>query len=240
MDYLSLRTKDIELWREWKSTGSSQTLALLLNSMDSLLQTQINKFMGSNIPRSALEAEARRLAVGAFSTYDPSFNVQLSTHVVNHLKHLQRYVLTYQNVGHIPEHRGIMISRYQGIKDSLEDKLQREPSVLELADTLSWSPGEVERMEIELRKDLFIGQDEEETFFDRDYTKSNKFKDLIEFTLYSLTGPKRVVMEYSFGIGGKPRKTVSEIARAVRMSEIQVRNIQKEIAESINNAQKYY
>lgn len=75
------------------------------------------------------------LALQAFDTYDPAKG-KLNTHVMNYLKHLQRYVLDYQNVGKIPEHRGIAISKFQNRQSELQDNLGREPNVKELADEL--------------------------------------------------------------------------------------------------------
>jgi len=100
-----------------------------------LLQKEVNKYAASPLPRTSLETEARILALKAFDSYDPN-KAQLNTHVTNHLKHLQRYVLTYQNIGKIPEHRGIAISKFQNIKENLTEDLDREPTIVELADAL--------------------------------------------------------------------------------------------------------
>ena len=233
------KEKELEMWYDWKTTEDPKVQAKLVRSLDPLIQGQINKFKASNIPRPALESYARELTTGAFKTYDPTKS-QLNTHVTNHLKHLQRYVLTYQNVGRIPEHRGIKINRFTTVKENLEDQLGREPNTVEIADALQWAPIEVERMELELRKDLIVGGEEEETFFDKDYWKPNVSNELIMLGYYSATGVDKLIMEYTFGLGGKAIRPVTEIAKLLKMPETQVRKIRAKIAQDISEAREYY
>jgi len=233
------KEQELAMWSEWKLTENPKTQAKLIKSLDPLIQGQINKYRASNMPRPALESHARELTAGAFKTYDPS-KAQLNTHVTNHLKHLQRYVLTYQNAGKIPEHRGIMIGRFKTAKANLEFSLGREPSTVEVGDTLNWAPIEVERMELELRKDLTIGEEEDETFFDQDYHTQDFSKDLIMLSYYSATGDEKLIMEYTFGIGGKGKKSVSEISMIVGIPESQVRKIRSKVAEEISEVSRYW
>ena len=79
--------------------------------------------------------EAKRLVIQALDTYNPALS-QLNTHIINYLKKLQRYVITYQNVAHIPEPRAIALGRYQTIYENLESEKGREPTVSELADAM--------------------------------------------------------------------------------------------------------
>ena len=234
---MELKEQELAMWSEWKLSSSPKLQGKLIKSLDPLIQGQVNKYTRSNIPRPALEAHARELTAGAFKTYDPSKS-QLNTHVTNHLKHLQRYVLTYQNAGKIPEHRGIMIGRFRTAKENLYDRYGREPTTTELGDALNWSPVEVERMELELRKDLVIGGEEEETFFDKDYHKQDFSHDLVMMAYWAATGDEKLIMEYTFGIGGKPKRSVSEISRLVGMPESQVRKVRASVAESISKASR--
>ena len=98
----NLKQTELALWQEY-SNGNRQVLPKLITSMDPVIQYNVNKFTGVPLPRVALESEARRLAINAFNTYNPNKGAGFNTHVTNHLKHLQRYVLQYQNVGKIPE-----------------------------------------------------------------------------------------------------------------------------------------
>jgi DNA-directed RNA polymerase sigma subunit (sigma70/sigma32) len=231
------KPEELELWKEWKE-GSNIAKNKLIKSLDPLLQHQINRYQHPSIPRSALEAEARKLALEAFKTYDPSKS-QLNTHVTNHQKHLQRYVLNYVNIGKIPENRALAVGKFQKIKQNLMEDLSREPNLLELSDALQWSPKEVDRMESELRKDLSITSGgEDEAFFENILYSTDTTSELFQFAYYEADPEEKVIIEYSTGIGGKPRLEVKDIALRIGKPEVYVRRKRKKFADKINNAKR--
>jgi len=230
------KQEELDLWKSW-SHGSHTAQNKLIKSLDPLLQSQINKYQHPNIPRSALEAESRRLAIEAFKTYDPS-KAQLGTHVTNHQKHLQRYVLNYVNVGKIPENRALAVGKFQKIKQNLMEDLGREPNTIELADSLQWSPKEVERMESELRRDLSIPQGSEEDFFENILYTTDAEKELLEFIYYEADPEEKLILEYTAGWGGKPKLEVRDIALRIGRPEAYVRRKREAIAKKYHEAQR--
>jgi len=151
---MNIKEKELELYNQYKS-GSNMAKKKLLTSLKPIIQYQVNKFNGSGLPVIALKLEGRRLADHAIDTYDPK-KAQLNTHVVNNLKKLSRFVMNYQNIGHIPEPRVLIIGKYNVIYDNLAADLGREPTILELSDAMKISVAEIERLQSELRKDLSI------------------------------------------------------------------------------------
>jgi len=236
-----LKEREVDLWKQYHM-GDKAVVPYLLKSLDPVIQSNVNKFTGAPLPRPALESEARRLTVKSFDTYDPNKGAALNTHVTNHLKHLQRYVLQYQNVGKIPEHRGIAISRFQNIKSNLEDELNRPPTTYEIADALAWSPKEVERMNAELRQDLSIGTGKEDTssFFDAGFHSKNKALEIARLIYHTAPNKTKKIMEYTFGWGGNPQLTTAEIADRLNMPESQVRKIRSQIAVDVENHMEYF
>jgi DNA-directed RNA polymerase sigma subunit (sigma70/sigma32) len=239
----NIKQKELSLWNDYKS-GNPSVLPSLMKSFDPVIQTNVNKFSGAPLPRIAMESEARRLAVTAFDTYDPSKGAGLSTHLTNHLKHLQRYVIQYQNVGKIPEHRGIAISRFQNLKDNLEQDLNRPPTTFELGDALGWSPSEVERMELELRQDLTIstGKEDATQFFDASFYVADKTKEIMHFIYYDpTTSPvEKKLLEYKFGFGGSSILGMAEIAVKLKMTESQLREAGAALALKIRKNEQYF
>jgi DNA-directed RNA polymerase sigma subunit (sigma70/sigma32) len=229
----TLKQDEINLWKKWKRTNDPAYANTLLKSLDPFLQSYVNKYTAAPLPRPAIESQARILALKAFSTYNPNMGAQLNTHVGHELRHLHRYVLEYQNVGKIPENRGIAISKFKNIKSHLTEDLNREPTVLELADSLQWSPAEVERMQSELRQDLNVIQGREEAFFDSQYNLSDLTRDVVEFAYWSGTPVEQKVMEYWFGIGGVPILSVEEMAKKLKKSPEEIKQISKAIALKI-------
>ncbi len=236
----NIKQRELELWQRVQM-GDKEALGPLVLSLDPLVQNQVDKFSKAPIPRVSIEAEARRLAVKAFEDYDPE-KAGLSTHVTNHLKHLQRFVSDYQNVGRIPENRAIAISRYHNIKTALIEKLNREPTILELADELNWSVSEVSRMEKELRNDLIMSPSasDEEDFFDADYNKTDETLELVRFVYWdpTISNEHKKVIEYTFGLGGQPQLEVKEMALRMGRSETYIRKMRADIAAQIIKAQR--
>lgn len=236
------KEKELKLWQNWKQ-GEKKALAQLLRSMDPLIQQQVNKYSSVPIPRTAIEEQGRSLALKAFEDYDPIRGAGLNTHVFNHLKHLQRFIIDYQNIGKIPEHRGIQISRFNNIKKHLEEQLGREPTIIELSEALNWSPKEVGRMLTEQRKDITLRQSLEESgWYDKDLIKTDVTKEIIEFVYHepTITMEEKKIMEYFFGFYQKPRLSVKEIALKMGRPESYIRKVGKKIAEKIENAKRKY
>lgn len=236
---VNLQSKENELtwWKEWSKTKKSEPLGKLLTSIDPFLQSYVNKYSTSPLPRTAIESQAKLLAVRAFTTYNPK-KAALNTHLGHELKHLHRYVLDYQNVGKIPENRGIAISKFKNMRAHLEDELGRPPNVIELSERLNWSPQEVSRMQQELRQDLtIISGSPEESFFDYQYNKSDPTDTAIEFVYYEASPVEKKILEYSFGLGGNPKLSVNEMALKLKKPELQIRKIRKGLGERISQAQ---
>ena len=230
------KAEELQTWKKWKRTKNPVYLNDLLRSMEPYLQSHVNKFATSPLPRPALESQARILAVKGFQTYNPNMGAALNTHLGHELKHLTRYVLEYQNVGKIPENRGIAISRFQNVKSNLLEELGREPTTTELADRLQWSMAEVERMQSELRQDLNIIQGKEEAFFDTGYNVTDKTHEAVEFVYYSVDPEKKKILEYWFGLGGVPKINVDEMAVKLHKTPAQIRDLSKELAQQIRLA----
>jgi hypothetical protein len=54
------KKEELEMWRVWKKDSTMTNLEPLLVSLDPLIQKRVNQFSGAPIPRSAIEAEARK------------------------------------------------------------------------------------------------------------------------------------------------------------------------------------
>lgn len=213
-----------ELWNSWKQSNDSGDLNELLKRYDGMIQSAVNKYDNPNIPRPALEAEAKNQAFIAFNTYNPDRGTQLSTHVGTRLKKLYSYVTKFQNVGKIPEGEISSISTYKKAKDDLRKKLNREASTIELADYLAWDLNRVSRMEASLRKD-YIGMDEISAM------ETNPRFERMMYSYYEMTPEEQIVFDYTLGTHGKPKLTPSQIASRIGISNSKVSSIKNKIAK---------
>jgi DNA-directed RNA polymerase sigma subunit (sigma70/sigma32) len=223
------REIELDLWKTWKKTKSDDTLTQLLESMNPLIQKRVMQFRAAPLPQSAIEAEARKQAIHAFETYNPNAGAALGTHVNNYLQKVYRYVSTYQNIGRIPESRATKIDFFQKTKSYLEQAKGREPSSVELADELGWSPREVGRMEKELRKDLGL----ESSFGEMAFSQMNPNSDLLYYGYYEMTPEEQLILDYSTGGHGKPKSTMAQIAQKLHKTPRQIGLMKMKMTEKL-------
>ena len=228
------KKEELEMWRVWKKDSTMTNLEPLLVSLDPLIQKRVNQFSGAPIPRSAIEAEARKQAVSAFETYNPKMGAGLSTHVTNYMQKVYRYVTTYQNVGRLPESRTAKIDTFQKTKAFLAQIKDREPSTVELADELGWSKREVGRMEIELRKDLGL----ETSFSEMKFLDFDRNADLLAYGYYELTPEEQLVFDYTIGMHGKPKLKIEDIGKKLKKTPRQIGLIKQKIVDKLKRFQK--
>ena len=235
---MGLKEQELELFDAYRS-GDQQAKRELLSSLKPLIRHQAQRFAGSGLPTIALELEGVRLASEAIDTYEPKKS-QLNTHVTNRLKKLSRFVTNYQNIGHIPEPRALMIGKYQSIFDNLEAEKGREPTQAELADSLHVSMAEVERLQTELRKDLSMTVDEDTEsggfyFYSSSAQTDPKLLQALEFVYFDADPLDKKILEYTFGIGNTQKLSAGQIEIKLKISGSELRQRKARLGAEIKN-----
>lgn len=230
------KDKEIEIYNRFKA-GDLTAKKELLSSLDPLIRKQANKFYKSGLPEFSIRAEGFRLASGAIDTYDPT-KAQLNTHVTNYLKKLSRFVTNYQNVGHIPEPRALMIGKYNTIYSNLEADKGREPTVTELADAMDVAPAEIERLQTELRADLSLtidDEDDEVGFHTFTREESNPaIKQAIETVYFEADPVDKKILEYHFGLYGTPQLISKDISAKLNLRDAELKKRKTALAQEIS------
>jgi RNA polymerase sigma factor (sigma-70 family) len=227
------RAREAKMWEKWKQDRNPANLEPLLSSFKPLIRSAVRKWSGSGIPDPVLTAKAEVFAVKAFGSFDPKKKASLGTHVFNNVQRLSRVVTTNQNVARIPEHRVAKIGTYQNIRSHLEGELDREPTSAEMADKLSWSLKDVNRMEAALRQDLLASDDVLGDYHKTGWQQDERNRDLVDFIYYELAPREKTVFEYLTGKYGKTKKTASQIAKIMGVSNATVSRIRKNIERKI-------
>ena len=242
LDTTSAKKKEKELFERFKVQQDLEAKKELLKSLDPLINHQVNRFATSGLPSVAIKLEAQRLTANAIDTYDPN-KAQLNTHVINNLKKLSRFVTNYQNVGHIPEPRALMIGKYQSIYSNLETDKGREPTIDEIADQMSVGVAEIERLQTELRKDLssttFLeddGDEDAEGFFQ--YVETGaidpRLKEAIEFVYFDSDPIDKKILDYTLGLHGFMRRKAKDIGTLLNLSDNELKKRKLALAKEID------
>lgn len=211
---MNTKEKDIELWRQWKRTQSIQDLEALMAHMRPVIFREVNKW-SSLVSPLVLEAEAHKLALEAFKTYDPNKDVLLSTHLVNRLMKLSRMGYAHQSTVSVPEHQRLSYNRLQRIKAQLEDELGHTPTMNHLADHMGMSVPKLQQLIANVGKRELLESGEGPTF----QRQQDREGELIELAYSKLTPRQKEIYDFRTGSHGKPQLGNPEIMRRMGLTQ---------------------
>ncbi len=191
-DTTSRKTKDIELFHEWKKTGSKDALGRLISQISPLVYSEVQRQSGT-LPNTALSALGKAWAIRALKTYDPSRGTQLSTHVVGYLRKIRRMNYKYANAARLPENLQLQYHLWDKALQDLRDKLNRDPTEEEMSAALGWSKAQV----IKYRNSLYEDLIESASARPAETTQFNESKILLDHIMSQLSQEDKTIWEYS-------------------------------------------
>jgi DNA-directed RNA polymerase specialized sigma subunit len=209
--------RDLELWRRWKEAPTDEHASALLQQVNPLVQREASKWAGT-LARPLLETEAKRLAMQAFHTFDPTRGAQLGTHVVNQLQKVSRLSYANQNVARLPENNMLLYHAYHLGHEKLQDELGRPPTTDELADHLGWSMGHVEAFRKDIgRKELLEsgGTEGSEAGLHADDTQDH----LVDFIHHDLPPVQKGIFEHLTGYRGAEILSNQAIQKKLKLTQ---------------------
>lgn len=222
---------DIDLWHLHRK-GDREATNSLLGRLSPYINARVSLYRDVPIPQPAIKGYAMRVALHAMDNFDPGKGTQLSTHVVNRLQRVSRYVNQNKNVARIPEHRLLRVGTYQSVHSSMGAQLGRPPSVEELADELGWTHREVQTMGSSLRSDLAASSMPESM----EGRILNRGQETMHFVRGGLTPPEKQAFDHLWGFAGKPQLSVAAIAKKSNLSTDRVYRLRRETAQEIQRS----
>lgn len=222
--------KELFLWDQWKKSGEHpEYSAPLVKALGGIINKNGVQPWANRTPihKDVLEAKALRLTLGGLHTYDPS-KAQMNTHVITQLKSMHRFTQQRQNMTRITEERVRLIGPVDRAIERLREKLERDPTVLEIADEAKIPAETVSKLLQERRNDLIASNAMDDPFVDE--TPEARLK--LQLIRYSLTPDEEKVFDYLTGQGGKPEiHSTGAIARREGWTDSKVSQLKKSIAK---------
>jgi DNA-directed RNA polymerase specialized sigma subunit len=225
-------SKDIDLWRSWKRSGSQETLSLLLKQFEPMIQAEVNKW-AAMLARPVLETEAKLLAVDAFNTFSETGGAALATHVGNSLKKLSRLTYTHQSLARLPENKRLQYHTYDVGHTTLEDRLGRPPTADELADHLGWSTKAVINFKREAGHKEYMESGPDISGFE-----IQEHNNMIDLVHHDLAPVQQQIMEHLTGYRGSPILDNQQIMTKMKMTQGQYSYQKRLIEQAFNKAMK--
>ena len=205
-----------------------------------LIYSVVKRFAGRGVEAEDLFQIGSIGLLKAVDKFDTSFEVKFSTYAVPMIiGEIRRYL---RDTGIIKVSRSLKESQYRvfKIREDLEKKLGREPSVTELAEAAEISLEELNMVleagaEVEsLHKTIYQGEGTELSLLDKIPEKENRQEKLLDKVLLEeLLGRleaeerKRIYMRYFQDM------TQTEIARQLHISQVQVSRMEKRILKKL-------
>jgi DNA-directed RNA polymerase specialized sigma subunit len=224
--------RELDLIARYKG-GDKAVTPELFEAYKPLIRTWERNTSSTNLPRSAVNAEIRRVLLDALDSYDPNKGAQPNTYINSRMPKIYRFIYDHQNIGRLPENINIRVGTFKSVKRDTEDRLGREANANELSEELGWNIADVENMQKMVRSDLSLPSE-----FDFGVIEPNKTADLVHYIYYELTPQEKVVFEGLTGFGGKPKMKSKEIAARIGVSPATVSNIKKSIAKKLEAASR--
>lgn len=224
------QVKELELWSRWKKTGNQADLSELLDRYEPVIRRGASTFYAAPIPRSALNAEAKSIAMEAFDRYDPKHGVKLNTFVMSYMPKMHRFVNIHQNVGYIPEAHTMKIGKFNAaVKELTDINGGVAPDAGQLSDHLSWHIEDVKKMRRLLRKDI-IGENVAGGSAGAP-PQAQSMDIFLDYLYRELDGREKTVFEHIYGKNGAPKiDSIDAMAAATGLSTSSINRSKAKIA----------
>lgn len=234
------RQEDMKLFAAYKKDPSPDTFQPLYRAFKPFLMKATYPNMNrSPIPQSVHVGFAAQNFHDALQKFNPAKGASLHTHVHGWVREKgKRLNYKYQNIGYIPEARATKYQLFQNTVQMLKDLHGREPSTLELADEIKWSPKMVETMREEIRRPLLLDETMAEAYKMKEHDSS---KQLLYDVHYGLTPPHQLVLEHVAELYGRkaPVKPgggtdLNALSKVTGLKVPQIRSAFKTITRRVN------
>ncbi len=126
-----------EPYAAWKANPTPDGNAAMLKTLQPTIDKAISAHVGQSSP--LLQSRARRMALEAVRSYDPTRGSRLGTHLFGHLQGLKRVARQQSTILSVPERVSLDRYRLEESRKSLEAEMGREPTDIELADHTGFS-----------------------------------------------------------------------------------------------------
>jgi len=221
MAYKFLEPEYTDLFDSWKATPSQDTAQPLLQAVSPVVDTALRSYGGGTNPSQTLKSRAKILTLQAFNNYDPD-RAKLRTHLMSHLRGLQRYSAKQQQIIGLPERVAIDVGRVRDAERELNDSLGRDPSLGELSDHIGMNPKRIGKL-MKVRPGLTEGQTSVETGEGEDTLApaviTPQTNDVwMDFIYHDLSPTDQLIFDHTIGYNNKRKLPKAEIARKIGIS----------------------
>lgn len=230
-----------DVYTNWKNKPSRTTMGALVTRVRPIIDKGIISYAGGS-KSPTIRSKAKEIVIDSMTEYDPSM-ARLQSYLLTQLQGLQRYKGQQNNVITVPERVLLDKGRIDAAEVDLRDKLGREPSNEEIADhtglslkrieyVRSYRPSSAEGAILDqTRGDDGMPGEGPAVVYDDDAA-------WLEFVYHDLSEIDQTIMEYTLGLHGSPKLSVTEIAERLGISPGAVSQRAKKIQDMLDQREE--
>jgi DNA-directed RNA polymerase specialized sigma subunit len=229
------------LHKQWLQKPTPALNSQLLQKVQPTIDTALSSYVGVN-PTSAMRTRAKLMALKALHNFDPTRG-NVKTHLLSQMQSLRRLAAQEQNIISIPEQIGLDFQKLTEAENALRDRLSRDPSDDELADSTGLSTRRIGKIRA-FHKPIAEGMTVIET--SDDYADSGGVASKIpgqmseqdawmDFVYGDLDPINKLIMDMALGRNGRKKSSTQEIARKLNITPGAVSQRAAKIQQMLNN-----
>lgn len=226
--------EDLAAWKAWKASPTPQNTERLINLVMPLLGREVSHW-STLAPKFLLMNEAKRIALEAFQTFDPSRGVLLSTHIMSRLQKLSRLAYERQSTLTVPEHQRLAFNTVDRVKRQLEEEHGMPPSMAAIADRMSITPDKLHQLLQTVGKTEFLTSADTGPGF----AVAPDNGRVLDLAYHDMTPLQKKIFEYRTGYNGAVRKNGAQICKELGITQgqlsYQLENLQKLLQKAKNS-----
>lgn len=242
----SLEPVHHEAYAAWKADANPTTNAGLLKSVTPILKSAVRSYAGPDAS-PVMMSRAKLATLAVMPKYDPSKG-RLSTFLHRHLQGLRRVSAEANAPIRVPEEVRLGRHHMYEAERELQDELGRAPTDADLSDRMGIPISKLARLRgaAIVRRDQMTGQDgmpvdgpAVASVADQDDRRRWQRTVYDSYPDTHAGHLKRLVLENAFGMHGRPRRAMSEIATMAGLTKGRVSQLASEIQADLDDAERY-
>jgi len=215
-------------WDMWKKSPSPASMSAVIHSIEPVISGAISRYPG--ISPGLMRGEAKRLAVQAVKSFDPSAGASLATHTFGHLRSLGRFAERATKVVQVPRDFRTEVASFVKAKQDFTESEGREPSDSEMQDLLGIDKKRLRRLTAGAFYELPEGQVEGDINVEDDSPELSLWTD---YVYHDLPERDKTIMDHRLGRNGRKMLEPNEIAQVMGLDPSYVRKRTKAISNRI-------
>lgn len=225
----------------------------LVQSNSRLVISIAKKYIGQGVPFLDLIQEGNLGLMKAAEKFDYRRGNRFSTYATWWIRQsITRALADQGRTIRVPVHMNDRIRRVYGVAQSLEQQLERKPSLEEIARELDLSPRQVKqalnasRQPVSLEKP--VGEDGDSEFgqFVEDETSPDPMEEAarymlredVEELLHSLTPREERILRMRYGLGYTKRHTLKQVGKKFGLTRERIRQIEQEALRKLRHPRR--